>query len=128
MGLRSRQKGLGWFGLLIVFGLIGFFSVVTMKTLPLYLNEMKIKRAVQRVASEPELKNSESQDPIRKALLKWWIVEDINRVDWKDVKIKRTDQGRFLSYDYRAEERLFSNVYVSIHFKNDFRMDGGGND
>lgn len=128
MRLRSRQKGMGWFGMLIMFGLIGFFAIVTMKTLPLYLNEMKIKRAVQRVATEPELKNAEGQEQIRSALLKWWTVEDITRLDYKDVKIKRSDKGRTIGYDYRAEEILFYNIYISIHFKNDFRMDAGGAD
>ncbi|MGV2481526.1 UNVERIFIED_CONTAM: DUF4845 domain-containing protein, partial [Salmonella enterica subsp. enterica serovar Weltevreden] len=53
----------------------------------------------------------------RKALQKFWDVDDITRLDYKDVKIKRSDRGRFMVYDYEAKERLFYNIYIVIHFK-----------
>ena len=42
MRLRSRQKGIGWFGLLFVLGVLGLFAVVGVKCLPIYLNQMKL--------------------------------------------------------------------------------------
>ena len=69
------------------------------------------------MASNPEIGNAEGGEAVRKALQKFWDVDDITRLDYKDVKIKRSDRGRFMVYDYEAKERLFYNIYIVIHFK-----------
>lgn len=118
MGLRSRQKGIGWFGLLFVLGVLGFFTVVGMKVLPLYLNQMKIASSVSKVAGDPSNADAEVGE-LRKSLQRYWDIESIDALTPKDVKVKRTEQGRFLSYDYEAREHLFYNIYVVIHFQAD---------
>jgi hypothetical protein len=117
MQLRHRQKGLGWFGLLFVFAVIGFTAIVVAKCFPIYMNQMKVASALNKVASNPEIGNAEGGEAVRKALQKFWDVDDITRLDYKDVKIKRSDRGRFMVYDYEAKERLFYNIYIVIHFK-----------
>lgn len=117
MQLRHRQKGLGWFGLLFVFAVIGFTAIVVAKCFPIYMNQMKVASALSKVASNPEIGNAEGGEAVRKALQKFWDVDDITRLDYKDVKIKRSDRGRFMVYDYEAKERLFYNIYIVIHFK-----------
>ena len=118
MGLRSRQQGIGWFGLLFVFAVLGFFTVVGMKVLPLYLNQMKIASSVSKVAGDASQADSEVGE-LRKSLQRYWDIESIDTLTPKDIKVKRTEQGRFLSYDYEAREHLFYNVYVVIHFQAD---------
>lgn len=117
MRLPSKQRGLGWFGLLFIFFVIGFTTLVTMKTWPLYLNEIKLARAVKAVANDPELASSEvGSEQVRNALQKWWNIDDIEFITPKDVKLKTSDKGRVLAYDYWAQVNLFSNVYISFHF------------
>lgn len=117
MQLRHRQKGLGWFGLLFVFAVLGFTAIVVAKCFPIYMNQMKIATALNKVGGNAEIGNSEGGEAVRKSLQKFWDVDDITRLDYKDVKIKRTDRGRFMVYDYEAKERLFYNIYIVIHFK-----------
>jgi hypothetical protein len=118
MSMRSRQRGLGWFGLLFVLGVIAFAAIVTVKCLPIYLNHMKVASSVNKVASDPENGKGEVGQ-IRNALQRYWDIEDINYLEPRDVKVKRTQSGRFLSYEYEARERLFYNISIVIEFSDD---------
>ncbi|MEW6166551.1 MAG: DUF4845 domain-containing protein [Pseudomonadota bacterium] len=118
MRMRSRQRGLGWFGLLFVLAVIALAAIVTVKCLPIYLNQMKVASSVSKVASDPENGKGEIGQ-IRDALQRYWDIEDINYLEPRDVKIKRTQSGRFLSYEYEARERLFYNISIVIEFSDD---------
>jgi len=122
MQLRHRQKGLGIFGLLFVFGMIAFVAIVGAKCFPIYMNQMKLVSAMKKVASEPGLGTSEGGESVRKALQRYWDIDDITRIEPKDIKIKRSDRGRFMVYDYEAKERLFYNIYIVIHFKDEIPL------
>ncbi len=76
MQMRSRQRGLGWFGLLLVLGLIAFFAIVGVKCLPIYLNQMKIASSVKKVASDPSNARAEVSE-LRNDLQRYWDIEDI---------------------------------------------------
>jgi hypothetical protein len=99
--MRSHQRGLGWFGLLFVLGIVAFTAIVVVKCLPIYLNQMKIASSVSKVASD------------------FWDIEDIKYLQPRDIKVKRTANGRFLSYEYEARERLFYNISIVIDFAED---------
>jgi len=119
---RSNQSGIGLFGFITLMALIGFFALVTMKTVPLYLNEMKIARAVHQVAIDPAMAN---QDPseIQRFLQRRWDVEDATMLQPRDVKVvKMKDGRRALKYDYDARVNLFYNVYLVINFTGDEPM------
>lgn len=123
----KRQRGLGWFGLLFVFGTIAFFAIIVVKVGPLYLNQGNVIKVVKGVADNPDYANAPPSE-IRKTLERRWDIDYINHLDDKDVKIKRGPQGRMLSYDYEAKVNLFYNVWVVVKFKDDFPMKPGGGD
>lgn len=118
MLMRSRQRGLGWFGLLFVLAVIAFVAIVVVKCLPIYLNQMKISSSISKVAADPENGRAEVGE-LRKDLQRYWDIEDIKYLEPRDVKIKRTQSGRFLSYEYEAREHLFYNISVVIEFSGD---------
>lgn len=123
MQMRSRQRGLGWFGLLLVLGLIAFFAIVGVKCLPIYLNQMKIASSVKKVASDPSNARAEVSE-LRNDLQRYWDIEDIAHLQPRDVKVRRSGEGRFLSYEYEARERLFYNISIVIEFSDDVRFAG----
>lgn len=117
MKLPSKQRGMGWFGMLLVIIMIGFIAMVGLKCWPLLLNEMKIARAVKAVAHDPAIAGSEGAESARKALQKYWDLEDIAFIKSSEVKITNVAQkGRVLAYDYWAQVNVFANVYVSFNF------------
>ena len=113
-----HQQGLGWFGLLFVFAIIGFLAIIVTKTAPIYLNQMKVKSAVSKIAASPENGAADAR-AIRNDLQSFWDIDDVLYLSVADIKIKRTERGRFVSYDYEARERLFYNIYIVIHFADD---------
>lgn len=113
-----RQRGLGWFGLLFVLGIIAFAAIVAVKTMPMYLNQMKVTSAVNKIAADPDNANADPAS-IRSDLQRFWDIDDVQYLAVSDVKIKRSERGRFISYDYEARERLFYNIYIVIHFAAD---------
>lgn len=121
MQLRHRQRGLGWFGMFLVLAGIGFVALVGMKTFPIYMNQMKIASAVTKVATDPGMGDQEAQ-AVRAALQRLWDVDDIGHLQPRDIKLKRTEHGRFLVYDYEARTPLFYNISLVIHFQDEVRM------
>ncbi|MEC9363933.1 MAG: DUF4845 domain-containing protein [Pseudomonadota bacterium] len=121
MHMRSRQRGLGWFGLLFVLGVIAFSAIVAVKCLPIYLNQMKVASALSKVAADPENGRAEMH-VLRVALQRYWDIEDIKYLQPRDIKVKRTANGRFLSYEYEARERLFYNISIVIDFQDDVQL------
>lgn len=117
----ARQRGLGILGLLFVFGIIGFFAIIATKTLPIYLNQMKVATSMNKVASDVGNANADPRE-IRKDLQRYWDIDDIRYLTVPEVKVKRTDQGRFISYEYEARERLFYNIYIVIEFADDVQL------
>lgn len=116
MHALHRQRGIGWFGLLFVLSVLGLASLITMKSIPIYLNEMKIKSSVEKVAADPEAAAAGIGE-IRKLLQRYWDIEDITRLMPADIIIVRQDDEKLLSYDYEAVVPLFSNVSLLFHFK-----------
>jgi hypothetical protein len=117
---RQRQRGLGWFGLLFVFAGVGFLMLIGFKVIPIYLNQMKISRAVNAVA----LDAPGSATEIRSSLQRYWDIEDIDDLTPRDVKVVRSSNGRRLSYDYEARRHLFANVSLVLDFGADVPMAG----
>lgn len=117
---RHRQRGLGLFGLLLLLGSIGFATLLTFEVLPVYLNQMKIDRAVKTVAADAPSTVTE----VRSALQRFWDIEDIAELTPRDVKVVRGSTGRRLVYGYEARRHLFGNVSLVLEFEGDEPMSG----
>src|SRR3546814_5824111 len=118
MHSMHRQRGLGWFGLLFVLAVIGFVAIIVVKTLPIYLNQMKVASGVHATATDPENGKAEVY-ALRKELQRYWDINDVDYLTVSEIAVKRSDRGRFLSYDYEAREHLFYNIYIVIEFADD---------
>lgn len=128
--MRRYQKGMSFLGLVFMFLVISVVGTIFMKMYPLYLNEMKLKRAITETARNPDVTTSAAA--LRNALNRWWDVDDIEFVTPADISINNAGKGRgrSLSYDYYARADVFSNISVIVHFKNDIPVQGarGGTD
>lgn len=117
----NRQKGMGLWGMLFVFGVIGFVALVTIKCTPIYLAHLEIKTAVDDVAADSSYASA-SPFEIRRALQRRFDIDDVNQLKTKDIKIQRDDNTRVISYDYEVRVGLFANLSLVIQFKDDVRV------
>jgi len=125
MRIPKRQLGIGWFGLLFVLGIIALFAIVTIKTVPLVLNEMSLRHAVDEVAADPEMAKADAIT-VRKRLQRFWDIEDIDQITPRDVRVVREGDTRKLAYDYEARAHLFYNVTLLLSFSREVTMSGSG--
>ena len=125
MRSRQKQRGLGWFGLLFIFAMIGFVALVTMRCLPIYLNQMKVVKAVHQAASDRDLASAQGSAEVISKLQRFWDIDSIDYLQPKDVKLTRTQRGRTLSYHYEARTPLFYNIFIVIEFQDSVPMVGG---
>ena len=125
MQLRQRQRGLGLWGWLFVLGVIGFFSLVTMQLIPIYLSEAAIQRVVKSTANDPANQGAPIAT-LRKNMQTRWDVEGITTLEVADIELVKDEGGRALVYDYEGRAELFGNISLVVHFENRFPMQGGG--
>jgi hypothetical protein len=117
--------GLGWFGLSYILGTLAFFLIVGIKCAPVYLNQMKIKRDVHRVATDPENAGLDAGG-VRRALSRFWDIDSIDYLGFADVKLAKTQRGKALTYDYEVLVPLFYNIDLHWEFTAEEPMAGGG--
>jgi hypothetical protein len=124
MHLRKGQLGLGLWGWMFVLGTIGFVAMIVLKLVPMYLSEMAIQRVVKAAAQDPG-SGSLPQAELRKSMRTRWDVEGIETLKLEDIKIVKQPCCA-LAYDYEARAELFYNISLVVHFKNSYKMQGGG--
>ena len=122
MQSRRFQKGLTIWQLAYVLGSLGIFGIVGAKALPLYLDHLKVKRAVSQTASEG---NSDPAAVISE-LYRRWAIEDIQFLEPKQIRIARINDGAALTYDYEAKVELFGNASLVFHYVGSHRIAPGG--
>ncbi len=112
--MQSKYRQQGFLKLFFMFGCAAFVAVVLIKLWPLYVNQFKLKRAVEQTASEGSI------DPVavRAALQRRWDMDDIIIVMPKDVVIERgSNGGGALTFDYEARTHLIYNVDLVLGFQ-----------
>jgi len=125
MQLRSKQRGAGMLGLAYTFGTLGLFIMIGLKVYPIYLNEMKLTRAIKSVAADIDPNAEAGSRATKDALQKWWNVEDIEIVAPADIKIKPVPGGKVMYYDYWNQVELFKGIFLSFHFAKEFPAGSG---
>jgi hypothetical protein len=114
-GLRRRQRGMTFIGLLCILALVGLIGYAGLRLVPLYLNYMKVARSMDATATELK---SDNPDPgaIRRSLEKHWQIEDISTVEAKEVEIVKNESGVSLHVAYDDVAPYVQDVSLMVHF------------
>lgn len=116
MQTRATQKGMTFWGLLMVFALIVFFTVLTLKLLPPYMQYGKVKTALESVAHQPEAATMERAD-IKAALDRRFSIEDVNDVDLnKSLFVEKKPGVTTIRIAYERRVPMAYNVTALIEF------------
>ena len=123
----KRQRGLGMFGLLFVFAVIGFVTLIVMRCWPIYLNQMKIAKAIHNVSTDAGVASAQDSSALMRPLERFWDIDSIDYLDYKKVKLVRSDRGRAIQYKYEARAPLFYNVSLVMDFEDSVPVTGVDN-
>ena len=113
--MRNRQRGATFIGMVVIILILGAGLYAAIRLVPVYLEFTKVARALEQVRDE-EASNDTNPQMIRRALEKRWDVEDIASIDWKEVEIRKVENGFEVEAAYDAERPFAGNVYLLVKF------------
>lgn len=114
--MRNHQQGMTFIGLLFVLAMAGVIVYAGIRLAPLYLNYMKVAKAMDAVATEVK---GDSPDPgvIRGLIDRHFTIDDPTGVDAKDIQITKDDGGVQMHVAYDDSVPFLGNVSFSAHFE-----------
>ena len=113
--LRNRQKGMTGTGWLVVLALIGFFSLLTIKLVPIYLEHYSVKTVLASIENEP-LITQKSVAEVKKMVQRRLKVNGVYDVDQKGLKVKRESCVLTVEMTYEVKKHMVGNVDVLVSF------------
>ena len=114
--MGNRQHGMTFIGLLCILALVGVVVYAGIRLAPLYLNYMKVAKAMDSVAAETK---GDNPDPaaLRGALDRHFTVDDPTGVNIKDIEITKDDGGVQMHVAYDDSVPYVANVSLTVHFE-----------
>ena len=114
--MRNHQQGMTFIGLICVLALAGVVVYAGIRLAPLYLNYMKVAKAMDAVAAEVK---GDNPDPaaMRSLLDRHFTIDDPTGVDVKDIEITKDDGGVQMHVAYDDAVPYVANVSLSVHFE-----------
>ena len=123
--MRFRQRGvtfIGWVVLLTPVALVGYAAV---RLAPVYLNYMKVVRALNLVASDTS-GSSATPQTIRTTIDKHFEIDMVDYPTSKDIKVTRNGNGWDVEASYDDEAPLFANISLHVVFDKTVHTGGKG--
>jgi type II secretory pathway pseudopilin PulG len=120
--MRQDQRGITLIGLLCILALVGAVLYAGVRLVPLYLNYMKVARAMEQVAKDFK-GDTPDQGRIRVALDRHWTIEDINQVKVTDIEVVKGDDGVSLHVAYDQSVPYIANVSLTASFDKSVKIE-----
>jgi hypothetical protein len=115
--MYRRQRGvtfIGWLFLLIPVALVLYAGI---RLAPMYLNYMRVVRALDSTASEVRGGDDAStHEAIRVSLLRHLEVDSVEFPTMKEISIRRDGRSWVIEAKYEDEQPLFSNISLVVAF------------
>lgn len=110
-----HQRGMTAIGWLLVLGLIAFFTLITLRLVPLYLEYSKISSVFESLVDEPGI-GAKPRSAIISLVTKRFDINDVRKVSPKLIKISKEKGLTRISIEYERREHLMSNIDVVASF------------
>lgn len=116
MQSRNTQKGMTFWSLLFVLGVLGFSLFVGFKLFPPYMDDFKINSALDSLAKQSDV-GSLSKAAISESLRKRFDVDNISYADpVKDLTLENRGRMRVIRLHYKPVIPLMFNVSLLLEF------------
>jgi len=124
MHIRKRQSGMTMWGMLFVLGTLAFFLFLTFKLIPPYLDDFKIKSALDSLGRQPEagtMTTGEISESIRKRL----EIDSFDSFDLsKSMTVQPRGKMRVIRINYETVVPMVSNISVLLDFDHSVEVRG----
>lgn len=115
----KKQRGLGFWSFVWSAAVVVLVAVLLIKTIPVYVDNMKLRRVLEDLADQPNIMQTHRLEMIRSLERKLYIDYAHEIVDIKKAfKVKNLKGKRELSIDYERVVPLAYNASLLFDFKN----------
>ncbi len=114
--MKRSQRGATFIGLVVILLILGSALYAGIRLVPVYLEYTKVSRALEQVRDEHGSMDKTNPQLIRKSLERRWDVEDISRIGWKEIDIRKVADGYEMEANYDAEEPFVANLFLLVKF------------
>lgn len=113
---RSTEQGISLLGVLIILLLAGFALTVLFRVGPLYLDDYTVRKSFEALG-DGNTRNLTDQ-AIREKLYKYFVVNNVDSIDLKQVRIDRNAARVLVSLYYERRVVFMGNLDVVAKFNN----------
>jgi len=110
-----HQKGMTAIGWLLVLGLIAFFTLITLRLVPGYLEFAKVASVLESLQDEPGI-TRKTRTEIINMISTRFDVNDVYQVNPKLVKVTKDRGVLIVSISYERREHMIGNIDVVTTF------------
>lgn len=111
VGLRSRQSGMSFIGLLFVVGVLACVGVVGAQVFPTVVEYQAILKAAQKASS------GNSVAEVRQIFDKAGDVDDFKAIKGKDLEVSKNGDKVVVSFAYNKEIHLFGPAWLLLKYQ-----------
>jgi len=111
----KRQSGMTFLGALVTFGAIGFFALLALKILPIYLEHFKVVTSLESLKKTPALAGHSTHE-IRDLLLRRLDINTVESVRPEHIRVLKQGSVAKVEVAYAVEKPLFGNLSVIVYF------------
>lgn len=115
MRLKKNQSGLTFISWLIILAIGGFFVLLTLKLVPIYLENQSVKSVVQSLNQDPLVRKQTAQG-VRKIIQKRLKINSVYDFPKEYIKIKKSKNKLIVDITYDRIEPIVANVSVMVSF------------
>lgn len=112
---RAGQRGMSFFGVMAIIGLVIFFAVIGFTLAPSYLDFLQVRSAMDALEEKPEVV-AKGKGAIRKSLTNTLYMNNVRSIDTSQLKVAQERDAYRVSIDYDVRKHLFGNVDAVMHF------------
>lgn len=109
---RSKQRGISFFGLLILGIVLALLAIVGAKVVPTATEYMGIMKAVKKAAAE-----SNTVQEVRGSFDRTASVDYITSIEGKDLEVTKNGDKVVVSFAYDKEIALVGPAYLLIKYR-----------
>lgn len=113
--VRERQRGMTMWGTAFVVFVAVFFLFLLFKLLPVYVEDFKIRTALDGLASEPGAAGRTHAELVDR-LNRRFVVDSVDEVDARQLRVGARGRQKVLAMRYEVVVPLAYNISALIEF------------
>ncbi|PPD50488.1 MAG: DUF4845 domain-containing protein [Methylobacter sp.] len=117
----KNQQGLTLISILFILGLIAFFTLLTLKVVPIYMDHAKVVNALKAVEQTPGVE-TKSENEVRDSLSKRFNLNYVYDVTQDDIKVVKHGNYLKVTIEYETVQKIAGNLSVLAEFNDSFEV------